>query len=1010
MKTLKKYISRKQFYYFDFKINRKIIQFFILIIFFSVSNSLFSQISFDSKGTDFWLTFMPNFHNGRNASPPNIPDDSIYIFITSEVPTKGKITFKNFNNQTFTEDFTITDPSRIYIFKRHYYNFELRGYNDSGNNWSRNQNETPAPQTFHITSDDEVTVYALCQAVTTSDAFLVLPTDVLGDEYLVMSYNSDGRSASGNNRTPSQFVIIATEDSTKVRIEPTTETYSNGLNIQNITLQRGQAYLVQARISSSNNTADLTGTEIKSNKPIAVFGGHQRATVPVNANITTPSRDFLASQLPPIKTWGKNAFLVTYVQPADIIREGNDIFRILAAYDGTEVFINGVRVVTLDRGGFYEGSLVTPSEIQASAPILVTQYKKTAGAGGNRLLSDPFMMIIPPKEQFMNTYRVINVQVYEGFIPETVYKLQYICLVAPDDKLNGITLDGQPVNQSAFRKISNSGYSFANFAVSDGVHRIVSSANIGIYVYGYGIANSYGYVGGMSFIPLDLNPPRIAYIDSCFSVNGLATDSTASDFGIKELYSPPNSQKNVNVSIQPFVPLKKIVSFSANLIDNRQDGKFKLIAVDSLGRKTEKDIDIPGFTVALSTNILTDTIQVLQDKIKLSRKNCKEIVIKNYGQFKQYISNIYFKNNSNIQINYNTPKELKPSESDIINLCYEFKNDTIINDTLIIEGACSEREIIALRIIVAGDNEPPVYGIIADDCELNFQIDITDSGVFDYGIEKIEILEQKNCTIKPSQFNSKIMTFKLDIIDPYQDAIYKFNAVDSAGNIKVYSDTVQGFTLSFPGFESKNGNIHSFGKYYIGNFACDTIEFYNYGIFPLNLDKLFLSRNILFSIPQSQFPLIIQPKQTKKLTVCFQPISAKTKFFYDTLNIGFKCLWLNFIFNGASEEIKQQATSQCDVDVVLVTNELSQDFIVEDINPIPVFSEGKFRLIQPEASSVEILIYNYLGQIKLNLFHGFLEKNVYEFKFDVNELEPGFYFLVAKSNNRTMTKRFIVSG
>lgn len=1004
-----KYKKNEELKKYNFKNNIKLIYITILFLAFSVSNLVASDISYDSKGTDFWLTFLPNFHNGRNAFPPEIPNDSLYIFITSEVPTKGKITFRNFSNQTFTQDFTITDPSKIYVFKRKYFDFELRGYNDSGNNWSRNQNETPAVQTFHITSDDEVTVYALSQAITTSDAFLVLPTDVLGDEYLIMSYNSDGLNAAGNSRTPSQFAIVAVEDNTKVMIKPTTETYSNGMNTQNITLQKGQAYLVQARITSSNSTGDLTGTEIKSDKPIAVFAGHQRATVPVNANLTNPSRDFLVSQMPPIKTWGKNAFLVTYVQPTNIIREGNDMFRILAAYDGTEVFINGVRVVTLDRGGFYEASLVTPSEIQASAPVLVAQFKKTAGEGGRRLLSDPFMMIIPPKEQFMNKYRVINVQVFEGIIPNAVYSSQYLCLVAPDKKLDEISIDGQPVDVGAFSKISSSGYSFANIPVSDGVHRIESTADIGIYVYGYGIANSYGYVGGMSFIPLDLNPPQIAYTDSCFTVKGIATDSTANDFGIKELYSPINSQVNVKVNIEPFTPLKKIVNFSANLIDNRQDGKFKIIATDSLGRKTEKEISIPGFTVSLSSNILADTVKVFSDQIKLNNKICREFEIKNYGAFKQYISNLYFKNNSKLQINYNTPKELLPNQTDLITVCYEFPNDTLINDTLIIEGPCNERDLIALSINAAGDKEPPAYEVSSDDCEINFRINITDSGAFDYGIEKIEILEQINCTISQNNFNSRIVSYVLDIIDPFQDAIYNFTALDSAGNIRTFSDTIQGFTLSFPGFESRTGNIHSFGKYFVGNLVCDTLELYNYGILPLNLEKIYPSNNTLFSIPQSQLPLIIEPKETKKIIVCFQPLSSSiTKTFYDTLNFGFKCNSLNIILNGASEEIIQQATSQCDVDVILVTDELSDQFIVDNIRPLPITNEAKFRLIQPTAGLTEINLYNSSGYRIIQLYKGILDKNSYEFKFDASNLSSGYYFLVARSGDKTISKSVVV--
>lgn len=1010
MKIQKIFKQNKELTYFNFKNNIKIHFNFLLLIFFLINNLRASDINLDSKGTDFWLTFMPNFHNNRSFFPPEIPNDSLYIFITSEVPTKGKITFKNFNNQTFTQDFTIADPNKVYVFKRHYYDFELRGYNDSGNNWSRNQNETPAPQTFHITSEDDVTIYALSQAVTTSDAFLVLPTDVLGDEYLVMSYNSDGRNATGNSRTPSQFVIVAVEDSTTVLIEPTADTYSNGMKLQNITLQRGQAYLVQSLIKSSNSTADLTGTEIKSNKPIAVFAGHQRATIPVNLNAPNPSRDFLVSQIPPIKTWGKNAFLTTYVQPTNIIREGNDIFRILAAYDGTEVFINGVRVVTLDRGGFYEAPLVTPSEVQATAPILVAQFKKTAGSSGNRLLSDPFMMIVPPKEQFMNTYRVINVQVFEGIIPSPVYSAQYICLVAPDDQLNGITIDGQQVNLSAFTKISSSGYSFANFPVSDGVHRIESSADIGIYVYGYGIANSYGYVGGMSFIPLDLNPPQIALNDSCFSVKGIATDSTANDFGIKELYSPVNSQFNVRVDIEPFIPLKRVLYFTANLIDDRKDGKFKIIAIDSLGRKNEKDVEIPGFTIALSSDILADSVKIFSDQIKLKQKYCKDIEIKNYGAYKQYISNLYFKNNTNIKINYNTPKELLPNQTDIITVCYEFPNDTIINDTLVVEGPCIERELAALSIIAGGDKEPPFYEITSDECELQFRINITDSSSFDYGIEKIEILEQTNCIIRQTFFNSRIVSYILEIIDPYQDAIYKINSIDSAGNIKSYSDTVQGFTLSFPRYESNTGILHSFGKYFIGTLGCDTIDLYNYGVLPLNLEKIFLSKNILFSVPQSQLPIIIQPKETKKIIVCFQPLNSnKYKIFYDTLNFGFKCNTINILLDGISEEITQQAGSQCDIDVIFVTTDLPDDFLVDNIRPLPVTSEGKFMVFQPETSFVEFIIYNYLGYPVSQLFKGTLHRNNYEFKFDVSNLQSGFYFLVGRSGNQTFTRSFIVS-
>ena len=39
---------------------------------------------------------------------------------------------------------------------------------------------------------------------------------------------------------------------------------------------------------------------------------------------------------------------------------------------------------------------------------------------------------------------------------------------------------------------------------------------IGIYIYGYGEANSYGYVGGTGCQSIDFNPPNIIAADECF--------------------------------------------------------------------------------------------------------------------------------------------------------------------------------------------------------------------------------------------------------------------------------------------------------------------------------------------------------------------------------------------------------------------------------------------------------------------------------------------------------------
>lgn len=681
-------------------IRRIFISLILLVI--GNGNQIFGQENFDSKGKDFWLTFLPNYHNYKFSNQPQRKfGDSLIIFITSETPTRGKIEYTNIRDQDFTHNFTITNPAQVYTFKVSFYDFELVGQNDSGNEeFFQDQSQTVVKQTFHITSEDDITVYALNQAVTTSDAFLVLPTDVLGKNYFVMAYNSDGSNfLQSISWTPSQFGIIATEDNTDVQIIPSSPTHKSQLNVQNVKLNRGEAYFVQSLITENSPHNDLTGTEIISSNPIAVFSGHQRAKIPYNTIGESFSRDCLIEQLPPVKVWGKNALLVPYAQPSQITVSGNDLFRILSAYDSTQIFINGGFITTLNRGEFYEGELRNSARMTASNPVLVAQFKKTSATTPEYKLSDPFMMIIPPKEQFLKSCRVINNQAYElsgdNVTFEKVYLEHYIIIVSPDDFIQTVQLDNQPVPTSAFLPISGSGYSFANIRVNEGVHTIDADEPVGVYVYGYGYANSYGYIGGMGFKPNEYQPPEITHTYSCYKVAGTASSYTGNDSGIGEVKS--ENENNVTVTIESFKPYKKNVAFSAVLNDTRQDGSFKLTAVDSTGLTTSKEFSIPGFTVGLIGNELTDTLRVFQYNMKKGDKICFTVPIKNYGnKFVHNIENyIFSKSGFTIQ---SAKKVLFPAEIDSITICYTAESDEAIIDTISVVGLCGPRNILIVKI------------------------------------------------------------------------------------------------------------------------------------------------------------------------------------------------------------------------------------------------------------------------------------------------------------------------
>jgi hypothetical protein len=468
--------------------------------------------------------------------------------------------------------------------------------------------------------------------------------------------------------------------------------------------------LVQAKIDTGNINIDLTGTEIRTDNPVAVFAGQQRANVPI-VHINSPSRDFLFEQMPPIETWGKNALLVPYVQPTSINDNGTDLFRILAAYDNTEIFINGAFSAKINKGEFYEGQLLQAASLETSAPVLVAQFKKTSDYGSGTILGDPFEMLIPPVEQFMSSYRVINIQSYEYYgewfgqpIYHKVYTQQFITVVAPNSALGNVLLDGVAIPLNNFNGIPTSAFSYANIPVSDGVHTISSNEKIGVYVYGYGQANSYGYVGGMYLRSVYFQPPSITGADSCTTVIGIVQDTSVIGSKIKNVISPIESQINVTVEIEDFIPYRDTVRFRASLIDNFKDGEFEIEATDSNGLTNRKKFTIHGFTVEfpeLSSN--NNTFEF--DSTVIGECNCDSIKIKNTGVLPFYFDhNIYLIYNTIFSIPVSQlPLIIQPGETQMLHLCFcpNQVNRLSQNDTLFLEYNC-----VPVKVLIKGIAKP----------------------------------------------------------------------------------------------------------------------------------------------------------------------------------------------------------------------------------------------------------------------------------------------------------------
>ncbi|MGI4865230.1 MAG: cellulose binding domain-containing protein [Janthinobacterium lividum] len=410
-----------------------------------------SYAAADSKGTDFWLTFPGNYATGTTLT----------LFITGDVATTGTVSITGLG---FSAPFTVVPgtvtsvvvPAGAELF----------------------DSDVVASNGIHVTSGQEMTVYGLNRLSATTDAYLALPTDVLGTQYINLGYlNSEFSGVMGT-----QFAIVGTVNGTTVTITPTVAAGTRAANVPyTITLNQGQTYLLR---STGAYPADLSGTIISSTQPISVFGSNKCANVPHNH----AACDHLVEQLPPTTAWGKQFVTVPLKT-----RLNGDTFRFLASVNNTEVRVNGTLVATLNRGQYHERIIAGSSQVTATQPILVAQYSN--GSDYDGVVSDPFMMLIPPTEQFLGSYTVTT--------PASGFSGNYINLVAPTVAVGTVRLDGAVVPASSFSAIGSSGYSGAQLTVSLGAHQITGGLYpVGVFVYGFDSYDSYGYPGGQSFAPV----------------------------------------------------------------------------------------------------------------------------------------------------------------------------------------------------------------------------------------------------------------------------------------------------------------------------------------------------------------------------------------------------------------------------------------------------------------------------------------------------------------------------
>lgn len=167
------------------------------------------------------------------------------------------------------------------------------------------------------------------------------------------------------------IAIVATENNTVIDITPSKDAIGHPANQSfSITLQAGETYTIIA--SSLVGSQHLVGTAVKASKPIAITAYDD------SIGILGGNYDLVGDQIVPEDVIGNEYIVVR----GELVLGGvpRDYFYVLATVDGTDVFMDGVKVATLNRGQIYTNMLANNSTyIKTSNPVYINQLTGTGG-------------------------------------------------------------------------------------------------------------------------------------------------------------------------------------------------------------------------------------------------------------------------------------------------------------------------------------------------------------------------------------------------------------------------------------------------------------------------------------------------------------------------------------------------------------------------------------------------------------------------------------------------------
>ncbi|XP_038044296.1 uncharacterized protein LOC119718996 [Patiria miniata] len=354
-------------------------------------------------------------------------------------------------------------------------------------------NTERSQKVLEISASSDVSAYGLIYQDYTTDGFLGIPTNNLGTQYVVIT----SRPIVDHN---SQFAVIGTEDFTLVQVILRGAVTFEGQSYSPGDVLRFAVNNLEAVQIQGQSSVDLTGSIIQSDKPVVVFSGNE-CTSHAGSYCDT-----VTEQLVPVKSWGLR-HIYTAARSDD-----DNIYRIVAYFNETNLTIPGLEHQSLEPGDFWEGRLSGSGLVTSSKPALMMQHL----ASINGITVDPSIIQVPAEEHFGFVFG-FTTPPHSG--EDSGGYFNFINIIVKRESRHNVYLNSLPINGRNVLVSDVPHTSYISLTVQlpkgEGVYYVEQidpySAPLSVIVYGYEDDESYGYAAGLSLPSNNQVPSLIPY-------------------------------------------------------------------------------------------------------------------------------------------------------------------------------------------------------------------------------------------------------------------------------------------------------------------------------------------------------------------------------------------------------------------------------------------------------------------------------------------------------------------